>query len=98
MSYLCQPEFFHQWWDVHAEAATEAFFQAVPAAYRVGFRTSPGLNSSLFGWFLLVGATQFHPVAMVPKHGVQIVQATDVIMQYGFANSAYQYFLAVPGG
>jgi len=51
---------------------------------------SPFFNGPLGGGLLFVGAAQQHPVAFGLQHGVQIVEATQVVAQLGFADLHHQ--------
>ena len=90
-----QAEGFHQGRDVHAETAAESFFETVPTAGRIGFGAAPGFDGSVFGGFLFVGTAEFHPVAMVGEHFVEIVEAVDVVVQNRFSDRADQNILSV---
>jgi hypothetical protein len=61
-----------------AEPAAVSLAQAVPPAARGVGRPGPRFDSAIGGGFLLVGATQRHPVAVRDEHRVQVVLARAV--------------------
>ncbi len=64
MLQFTQIKSFHQWRNIHAEAASQTLFQPVPATDRIPGRASPRLDRTFAGLLLLVGPTQFDPVAL----------------------------------
>ncbi len=92
---FAEAEGFHEWWEVDAEASTEAFLQAVPAADWIAGRTAPSFDGTFFGWLLFVGAAEIDPVAGGFEHGVEIFDTSCVIVEDGFAYDADEDLLAV---
>src|SRR5664280_3168320 len=88
--HLGETERFHQWRDVHPEAAAQAFFQPVPAADGILGRAAPGFHAAFRSRFLLIRAAERHPVAMRFEHGVQIIQAAQLVAQLGLPDRAHQ--------
>src|SRR3569833_1758417 len=95
MRHFRQAELLHQRRNVHAKAATQTLFQTIPPPNGVAFRPAPGFTGALFGGLLLIGAAQVHPVAVLFQLVVQIVWASDIVMQNGFAYGANQHFFTV---
>src|SRR5687767_1146110 len=76
--------------DVHAEAAAEAFLEAVPAADRVLGGAAPRFDGALGRGLLLVGAAEGHPVAVLLQHRVEVLDAAEVVAELGLADLADQ--------
>src|SRR5258708_6270977 len=66
--------------------AAEPLLQAVPAANRVLGRAPPGFDGPVRRRLLLIGVTQWHPVAALLQHRVQVLDAPKLIAQLGRAD------------
>lgn len=85
-----QPQQFHQRRHVHAKAPPQALLQPVPPAHGIVRGARPGFHRAGRGGLLLVGAAQRQPVAVLLQHGVEVVQAAQVIAQFRRAHHAHQ--------
>src|SRR5205823_1918351 len=71
------------WRDVHAEATSESLLESVPTADGIPGRPSPRLDGPFGRGLLLVRAPQQHPVSAALEHLVQVVDAADMVAQFG---------------
>ena len=85
---LGQPERLQERRQVHPEPAAVALAQPVPAADGVVGRAAPGLHGPLGSRLLLVRAAERHPVAVRLEHGVQVLDAAQVVAQLRRAHLA----------
>ena len=83
---LCEPELLEHRRDVVGEPPAQSLLEAVPAADRVVRGPAPGLHGAFRRRLLLVGAAQRHPVACRDEHGVQVLDAAQVVAQFGLAD------------
>jgi hypothetical protein len=83
---LSQSQSRHHRWNVHRETASQTLLQSVPPPYGVVRRSGPSFNGSFLGRLLFIGAPERHPVAMGFQHRVQVVETSEVIAEFGFAD------------
>ena len=86
---LGQAERLEQRRHVDAEPAAEALLEAVPAADRVVRRAAPGLDRALGCRLLLVGAAEWHPVAVGLEPRVEVVDGPQVVAELRAADLAH---------
>src|SRR6201989_3017581 len=72
---LSEPEVLHDGRHVVRAATAQALLDPIPPADRVLGGARPCLDGSVRGGFLLVGAAERQPVAMLGEHRVEILDA-----------------------
>jgi hypothetical protein len=87
---LRQAKCFEYGRHVGREPSSQTFLEAIPAADGIIGCAPPCFDGSFGCLFLLVGVAQRHPVPVVDQHGVEILDAREMVPELGLAHRDHQ--------